>query len=740
MEAGNIWVPDESPKGFSGGTDGISVDQFLSIAERCKQDQIDAGVGYQGGKRGTVPIDFEASVKGHTIDCSSFVMYVLNKAGFIPDGTVTDKKCAAQTLRPYLRDELHFTEISDQNQFANGDIIVTDRHTYIVKEVNADKTGCTAYEIFAGSGLTTLVTNQPFGIENGKAYRPPFGTGQPINSNGEEEEEEKEFEGYRGSGAPEEDEDSANSNATGSNNNTTGNNSQISQDNSNNNTQNNSDENNTEEEGEPEYVIAPATGKVLKYGTITRKNLVTGNDEEVGYIKIKLLEEKLGDYKKGECNAFVRNHKTIEPVGENDKFSPSEWLEDNYSEDELKVLGYDYFWQEYYNDGLNGTVLYLEGFDISDVLGDNQESSAGTIQALYDYIMPADDADAPPNGYATGYVIPNLLDNTKEAQIKVEEEAKKQAAYAYTDTNGDIYIKEGAVIGKTYSSDPEKNGGITVEKEYDVLDLESITGGTTVENNADTEQNKNDENKSESNNDTTTNEQNTENSNVIAPEDLPTKKEKFNVGNYMRIMLRDTHDEVIEDVEEYIEKKVASKSGVYGDLEAIDENSTDVEKVRAMATYFVEDQGCTIEAACGIIGNAIQECGLKLGLTDGKSVGLFQWKLQYYPGIDTWCADQGYDWETSFAGQTRLMMEAQSSNESFTMPGGWDEFKKLTDVEQAAEAFCVYYEKCTGGKDATVWYKPGSLYQDLNKRKKFAQNAYEIYANGNDSIGIKDGD
>ena len=68
----------------------------------------------------------------------------------------------------------------------------------------------------------------------------------------------------------------------------------------------------------------------------------------------------------------------------------------------------------------------------------------------------------------------------------------------------------------------------------------------------------------------------------------------------------------------------------------------------------------------------------------------------------------------------------------------WEELKGLTDLKKAAELFCVYYERCVNGQDATVWYKPGALYQDLNKRKQFAQNAYDIYM-GDDSKGLKDG-
>lgn len=68
----------------------------------------------------------------------------------------------------------------------------------------------------------------------------------------------------------------------------------------------------------------------------------------------------------------------------------------------------------------------------------------------------------------------------------------------------------------------------------------------------------------------------------------------------------------------------------------------------------------------------------------------------------------------------------------------WEALKIIDDVEKAAEFFCVYYEKCIGGSDTPVYYSTGYKYQQLNLRKLFAKNAYEIYM-GNDTLGIKAG-
>lgn len=225
------------------------------------------------------------------------------------------------------------------------------------------------------------------------------------------------------------------------------------------------------------------------------------------------------------------------------------------------------------------------------------------------------------------------------------------------------------------------------------------------------------------------------------------KGDKVTVGNQIGttlnsdicLILIDKDKAVVEDIEEYIKvpkKTKNSSTGIYADLEAIDENSTDAEKVRAIVSYFIE-QGFSVEGACGIVGNLIQETNLDPTCVTGSYRGLAQWDAGgRWAKVTEWMASEGYN-ETSFAGQVRAIYECPS--ETAQMPDAlWEELKGLTDLKKAAELFCVYYERCVHGQDATVWYKPGDLYQDLNKRKQFAQNAYDIYM-GDDSKGLKDG-
>lgn len=275
----------------------------------------------------------------------------------------------------------------------------------------------------------------------------------------------------------------------------------------------------------PEYVVAPVTGEVVKYGTVNRKNLENGKDNEVGFIKIRVLgsEECKAGSKKG-CTRFGGTHTSVS-AGEGKRYSKgeltaSDWLEDKYSEKKLEKLGYDYFWSEYNSAGIGDHYLYLEGFDVSEVfekmnkeIDSDNSVKGGNIKVLADYIASEDTQ----NSYSTQYTVPNLLDDTREFELQVEEEAKKAAAYTITETTKEdgkdvekIYIKEGAVIGKTFSSDNKK---ITKEEDVEVLKKKQNEDNDEVE----------------------------------------TKKKQYNIGNYMKIIFRDTDDEVVENVEDFVE-------------------------------------------------------------------------------------------------------------------------------------------------------------------------------------------
>lgn len=259
--------------------------------------------------------------------------------------------------------------------------------------------------------------------------------------------------------------------------------------------------------GEP--VLSPVTGEVVKYGTVDRQNIETGENETVGFIKIRSLGSKEAEVGSKECTAFLG--RTHERVTEGDANTPAnEWLQSKYSTEQLEKLGYDYFWQEYADATINDCVMYIEGFDVKAILGDSinnsiESKSKDNVETLQNYIANHESECK----YSTHYTVPNLLDETKEYELKVREEAKKEAVFTVTN-DGRIYIKEGAVIGYTYNKEDLKTEEVQIPT------------------------------KDETGNDIT---------------------ETYYKGNYMRLIFRDRNGEVIENVENYIEVDKVEGSG-----------------------------------------------------------------------------------------------------------------------------------------------------------------------------------
>lgn len=230
-------------------------------------------------------------------------------------------------------------------------------------------------------------------------------------------------------------------------------------------------------------VIAPVTGEIIKYGVVERTNIEKNNinkenedsnietKEKVGFIKIRVLGSNERKYGKPASNSIFPTERNTTGYGYND------------------------FWEEYADAGINDNVVYIEGFDVSQILENqteyNEDDAKGeNIKKLYNYII-ANGSEY--NNYSTTYTVPNLLNDEKEKELKEQEERKKEAAYAINYQTR-YYIKEGAVIGFTY---PDTDETHTTEKKVD---------------------------------DTS-----------------------YKVGNYLRIIFRDTQDEVIENVEDYIQ-------------------------------------------------------------------------------------------------------------------------------------------------------------------------------------------
>lgn len=273
------------------------------------------------------------------------------------------------------------------------------------------------------------------------------------------------------------------------------------------------------------------------------------------------------------------------------------------------------------------------------------------------------------------------LYNSDEVAERVENEQFKDDAPFFVDIGGEYYIKEGKYIGKTVVN------GVPATPTEPVVILDG-------------------------------------------------QEEYTGPADYIRILIKDTDYAVLDNVEDFFdipEDLGSTISGIYGNLEAITESSSLEDKVRAAMTYYIS-QGFTAEAAAGIVGNAAVESTLSPTAANGTSyMGLYQWDT---PGrwvtVTNWMTTNGYN-QDSFAGQIRASVES-GDRDSFM---DWNLLKGLTNVEQAAEYWCVKYEGAIGGSGVPQWYGLGNNWQALDKRKQCAKNALQIYQ-GN-AVGLFDG-
>lgn len=173
-------------------------------------------------------------------------------------------------------------------------------------------------------------------------------------------------------------------------------------------------------------VVSPVTGKILDYGTIKRQNIETGEEEEVEFIKILAMDQYT--YKDGKGY--------LECKGDDDANS----FKNKATAEDKKKEGYDYFYDEYQG-VMEGYVMYMEGFDLTFFDADGAKALS---------------ASDPTSNKVTRYEaneVNNMVDDLEEARAYWKEDAKTMAD-PVLEIDGDIYIKEGTVLGKTYK-DPE---------------------------------------------------------------------------------------------------------------------------------------------------------------------------------------------------------------------------------------------------------------------------------------------
>ena len=271
-------------------------------------------------------------------------------------------------------------------------------------------------------------------------------------------------------------------------------------------------------------VVSPITGEIVEVGKVTiQKNLETNETEEVGYIKLKVLTEE--------------DYQAINQVFNPPKVDPENMS--SLTKEAKKFAGYKYFYEDYKAAGVLGMYVYIEGIDV-------RIADEGPVFKDDSTIM--DDGE-----YRSKYRKHTFNDVIGEKSRKVLENKEKLRNYAVSTftckVGGEtkLFIKEGTVIGKTYT-DGELEELSEEAKESRPVVRPCVEAGFTAEYPKITFSNGKSPNWDE-----------------IEDENKPT-------GNYIRVILRtaedgqadiDVNDEsaaintekdnIIEDVEDYIE-------------------------------------------------------------------------------------------------------------------------------------------------------------------------------------------
>lgn len=212
----------------------------------------------------------------------------------------------------------------------------------------------------------------------------------------------------------------------------------------------------------------------------------------------------------------------------------------------------------------------------------------------------------------------------------------------------------------------------------------------------------------------------------------------------IKIIIKDKENAVVENVENYleIEKNNLSNSSINSNgtgaaqLAALTTSSSVSDITKAIIDYFM-DNGYTFEAACGVVGNIYQESRFDYKAGSGYH-GLFQIKRSVWDTYGLlWLNEKQIS--DSIEAQCRFIVESNYIKDLGREPswGTLAEMQSLTNEKDAADYWCVFIEGCWGGKaipENRSYYGPlhssnsnAKYYQELGKRKEFAEKAKKIY-------------
>ena len=474
-----------------------------------------------------------AAANGRTADCSSYVSWVLQEVGLITAKYTSSGMYGA--LKQYILTK------SEAGTLQPGDILLSEGHVQINGENNMQY----------NAGSTSAIQGQP------KEYLPDFYT-HVIRLPFSGTDNSESYKGFEGG----------------------------------------------------EAVVSPATGILLEYGVyegekpegseeegerlnydlkypyagLTGAGSDTTDDttggeptnqqesqevyDKVGYAKILVLdldnylslEKSIGTSKFG-GSLYDTNKMTFK-----DKIFDEEEIED-YNENQQMLYAYKEFVEKYESFDLGGYIIYIDGFkcelpnpektDDSDddvPLGNGVELSMDYFKnnaSTYEETLYEKD---------TTY---NYTNKEVKKRVDAENKLKYTAKPLYYDSSNDLlYIKEGTVIGRTFS-----------DKEV----VEDLRGGTYIDVNE-------------------------YNANRSEDEE---EMEHIITGNYLRIVMRDKEDNVVENVEDYLK---------------LDDDKTDLDTDWVLFYWLPFESGGTDVEGCGPESQG--------SCSEGETaVGIIQWTV-----------------------------------------------------------------------------------------------------------------
>ncbi|MCR5186395.1 MAG: hypothetical protein K6D97_04685 [Clostridia bacterium] len=473
-----------------------------------------------------------------------------------------------------------------------------------------------------------------------------------------------------------------------------------------------------------EAVVSPVTGVLLDYGTygdseaekeertnvdmkygmpyaagISSTDSTTENAQnvidKVGYAKIlvldaeyyKKLEKKTGSHWAN--NSLVNENNTTNTAKrllDESSLKTKDDLDDGMWNNLNKtVYGYKEFAEKYEIGGIAGNIIYIDGFicqDVDESVEDlEEEIPNGDPISIEDFDVSVDDED---NQRLTLYEPEQkrrFIQKDYTERVEAENITKKEAASSLkiSDNGKDlIYIKEGTVLGRTMS-------------DKELLEAGYLRGGAT--------------------------------GSFDDIRKVGENEEEKLIGNYLRIIFRNKDDTVVENVEDYM--RLDEPDEIKTPIDLLTNDYPIDQKVKIIMDYLIQEQGFTMEAAAGLVGNLMLESGI-MGDADNEShFGICQWDYTGSPEspssgrwqrVNNYLSENGFDY-VHLGGQVKAIFESEDYDANKDAVDG---MRQQTDPREAAKYWDDTYERSGG--------------QGLDKRMEYAESAIEIYQGSRDSF------